>query len=167
MENKNTGSINKPISADAAKELWDKNQKEFELWALSLVGAKPRIRDDGIDGILGFVESGNKKRKIIVQVKGGKSLTPGMIQDLLGTIEKEEAAIGLLISLNRPILSIITDSVHAGSYESELWKKKYLKIQIRTVGELVEGKSFDIPPTYSLLKKAPRVKKQSETARLL
>ncbi len=167
MEDSNVESIKQPVSADAAKELWEKNEKEFELWALSLVGAKPRVRHDGVDGILGFVESGNKKRNIIVQVKGGKSVIPRMIQDLLGAIEKEGAAIGLLISLNRPTLRIITDSVHAGSYESELWKKKYLKIQIRTVGELLEGKSFDIPPTYSLLKKASRVKKQGETARLL
>jgi hypothetical protein len=146
--------------------LWEKDKREFELWALSLVGAKPRVHDDRVDGILGFVESGNTKQRIIVQVKG-KSVTPRMIQDLLEIIEKEGAAIGLLISINRPTLRIITDSVHAGSYESELWKKKYLKIQIRTVGELLEGKSFDIPPTYSLLKKAPRRKKPGETARLL
>ena len=166
MENTNIDGGNKPTSAATAQELWEKDKKEFELWALSLVGAKPIVRDDRVDGILGFAESGNKKQKILVQVKG-KNITPGMIKDLLKSIEKEGAAIGLLISLNRPILSIITDSVHAGSYESELWKKKYLKIQIRTIDELLEGKSFDIPPTYSLSKKVSRIKKQGETARLL
>lgn len=165
MENTDIDGANKPTSIADAQELWGKDNKEFELWALSLVGAKPIIHDDRVDGVLGFVESGNKKQRILVQVKG-RNITPGMIKDLLKTIEKEEAVIGLLISLNRPILSIITDSVHAGSYESELWKKKYLKIQIRTVGELLEGKSFDIPPTYSLSKKSSRVKKQGETARL-
>ncbi len=165
MENTDIDGANKPTSIADAQELWGKDNKEFELWALSLVGAKPIIHDDRVDGVLGFVESGNKKQRILVQVKG-RNITPGMIKDLLKTIEKEEAVIGLLISLNRPILSIITDSVHAGSYESELWKKKYLKIQIRTVGELLEGKSFDIPPTYSQLKKSSRVKKQGETARL-
>ena len=166
MENTNMDSVNKPTSTAAAQELWEKDKKEFALWALSLVGAKPIVHDDRVDGILGFVESGNKKQKIFVQVKG-INITPRMIKDLVNTIEKEGTAIGLLISLNRPILSIITDSVHAGNYESELWKKKYLKIQIRTVGELLEGKTFDIPPTYSLLKKTSRTKKQGETARLL
>ena len=166
MENTNIESVNKPTSNATAQELWEKDKKEFELWALSLVGAKPIVHDNRVDGILGFVESGNKKQRILVQVKG-KNVTPRMIKDLLNTIEKEGAAIGLLICLNRPILSIIADSVHAGSYESELWKKKYLKIQIRTIGELLEGKSFDIPPTYSLLKKSSRVKKRGGTARLL
>jgi len=57
--------------------------------------------------------------------------------------------------------------VHAGSYKSELWNKEFLKIQIRTVVELLEGKTFDIPQTYSLLKKAARVKEQGETSPLL
>jgi hypothetical protein len=167
VENKNADSNNEPMSAAAAQALWDKDKKEFTLWALSLIDAKPVVHGDSVDGILGFVESGNKKQKIMVQVKGDKNLTPGMIQDLLEITEKEGAAIGLLISLHKPKLGLITDSVHAGSYESELWKKKYLKIQIRTVGELLEGKKFDIPQSYSLLKKPPRVKKQGDTAKLL
>ena len=167
MENKNVYSVNEPISAATAQALWDKNKKEFELWALSLVGAKPRQRDDEVEGILGFVERGNKKRKIIVQVKGDKNLVPSMIDDLIETIEREEAAIGLLISLHKPRLGMITDSVHAGSYQSELWNREFLKIQIRTVHELLEGKTFDIPQTYSLLKKSSRVKKQGETSKLL
>jgi len=167
VENKNADSANNPVSVAEAQALWDKDKREFELWALSLAGAKPRVRADRVDGVLEFLERGNKKQKIIVQVKGGKSLTPGMIQDLLGVVEKEGAALGLIISLHRPILSVITDSVHAGSYESELWKRTFLKIQIRTVGELLEGKKFDIPQTCRPPKKAARAKKQDETSRLL
>jgi site-specific DNA-methyltransferase (adenine-specific) len=158
---------NELVSAASAQALWNRDSKEFELWALSLVGAKPRPCDGGVDGILEFVERGNKKRTIIVQVKGGKRLMPSMIQDLIGTLEKEGAVIGLLISLYKPTLSIITDSVHAGSYESELWNKRFLKIQIRTIDELLEGKSFDIPQTCRLLKKASRKKEQGKTAQLL
>lgn len=163
----NADSLGAPISFATAKALWDRDRKEFELWALSLVGAKPRVRGDMVDGILEFLERGKKKQRIMVQVKGGKNLTPGMIQDLLAVIEREGAAIGLIISLYRPILSVITDSVHAGSYESDLWKRTFLKIQIRTVGELLEGKKFDIPQTCRPLKKASKVKKQGETSRLL
>ena len=82
MENTNIDNVNVPISAATAQALWEKSKKEFELWALSLVDAKPRVHDDRVNGILGFVESGNKKQKIIVQVKG-KSIVPSMIQDLL------------------------------------------------------------------------------------
>jgi site-specific DNA-methyltransferase (adenine-specific) len=163
----NADSANAPVSFTTAKALWDKDKKEFELWALSLVGAKPRVRGDRVDGILEFLERGKTKQRIIVQVRGGKNLTPGMIQDLLAALEQEGAVLGLIISLYRPILSIITDSVHAGSYESELWKRSFLKIQIRTVGELLEGKKFDIPQTCRPLKKVSKVKKQGETSRLL
>ena len=165
--NRDEDSSNISKLAADAQALWYKDRREFELWALDLLGAKPVVRDDMIYGILGFVESGNKKQKIVVQAQGGKNVTPHMLQELLENVEKEQAAIGLLITLHKPRLAIITDSVHAGSYESDLWKKKFLKIQIRTVEELLEGKSFDIPQTYSLSKKAPRVKKQGETQRLL
>ncbi|MFC1905263.1 restriction endonuclease [Chloroflexota bacterium] len=167
MDNKNADSAKEPISAASAQALWDKDKKEFELWALGLVGAKPKPHDSGVDGILGFTERGNKKQTIIVQVRGDKSLRPGMIDELVETIEKEGAAIGLIIALHKPTLGIITDSVHAGSYKSELWNKEFLKIQIRTVEELLRGKLFDIPQTYSLLKKVPKVKKQGKTEKLL
>jgi site-specific DNA-methyltransferase (adenine-specific) len=167
LENKNTGNVKEPSTATDAQELWDKDKQEFELWALSLIEAKPVIQGDEVYGVLGFVESRNKKQKIVVRARGDKNLTPGMIGDLQEIVEKEEAAIGLLISLHKPRLGLITDSVHAGSYESELWNRKFLKIQIRTVEELIEGKSFDIPQTYSLLKKPPRLKQQGETAQLL
>jgi hypothetical protein len=167
VENKKSDSINEPASAAAAQQLYEKDEKEFIKWALSLVDAKPVIRDDSIRGVLGFVETGNKKQKIIIHVKGDKNLIPGMIQELTDIMEKEGAVIGLIISLYQPRLGMITDTVHAGSYESDLWKKKFLKIQIRTVKELLEGKKFDIPQTYSLLKKPSKTKEQGETAKLL
>ncbi|MCJ7516213.1 MAG: hypothetical protein MUO89_09690 [Dehalococcoidia bacterium] len=163
---KHESNFNKPTSTSSAQALWESDKREFTFCALSLVGAKPRKKGDEIEGILGFVESGNKKRTILVQATG-KRLIPGIIQDLLKAIDNEGAAIGLLISLHKPTLGMITDSVHAGSYESELWKKKFLKIQIRTMQELLDGKSFDIPQTYSLVKKAPLAKKRGETAQLL
>lgn len=167
MENKNKDSINEPASAATAQQLYEKDEKEFIKWALSLIDAKPVIHGDKIEGLLGFVETGNKKQKIIIQVKGDKNLIPGMIQDITDIMEKEGAVIGLIISLHQPRLGMITDTVHAGSYESDLWKKKFLKIQIRTVAELLEGKKFDIPQTYSLLKKPSKTKEQGETAQLL
>lgn len=33
-------------------------------------------------------------------------------------------------------------AVHSEPYKSELWDKEFPNIQIRTVGELLEGKSF-------------------------
>lgn len=166
MAGKNEDINTNLLSVASAQELWNRDNKEFERWALSLIGAKLKQYGTGVIGILGFIESGKKKQKIIVQAKGVKSLLPCMISDLLEIVEKEGAVIGLIISLSKPTLSMITESVHAGSYESELWKRKFLKIQIRTIAELLEGKSFDIPQTYGLIKKKSQIKEKGETARL-
>ena len=50
-----------------------------------------------------------------------------------------------------------TEVVNSGFYHSEVWQKDYPKIQIRTVAELIEGKSFDLPPHLSMYQAAERV----------
>lgn len=157
-----------PYDASSAQALWEKDTKEFELWALSLLGARPRAKDGGVDGVLGFVDKDKKVQRIVVQVKGGETLTPSFVRDLIGTVEKEKAAIGLLISLHEPTSGMKELAVHSGSYQSELWNRTFPRIQIRTIKELlIEGKQFDLPPQVSPLKKAERIKEQGYTEQLL
>ena len=165
----NTYSIEgNPPDVASAQALWDKDTKEFELWALSLVGARPRARDGGVDGVLGFVDEGGKVQKIVVQVKGGETLIPNIVRDLMGTVENEKAAIGLLISLHIPTSGMIELAVHSKPYRSKLWDRSYPSIQIRTIEELlVEGKGFDLPPQVSSLKQAERIKGKGDTTPLL
>ena len=144
----------KPYDVASAQALANKSKKEFEIWAISLVGAAPREHDGGVDGIFGFVEQGKETRTIIVQVKGGDILNPGMVRDLIGTVKKEGAAIGLLVTLKEPTRGMMQLAVHSEPYKSELWDKEFPSIQIRTVGELLADKGFDLPPTQSPLKNA-------------
>ncbi len=157
----------KPSDKASAQTLADKSKKEFEIWALSLVGAAPREHDGGVDGLLSIIESKDKSAKVIVQVKGGKSLNPGMVRDLIGTVEKEKAAIGLLITLEGLTSGMEELSIHAGSYVSPIWGKSYPRIQIRTVGDLLEGKGFDLPYGESPTRKAEAIKKQVRHQRML
>ena len=144
----------KPYDYASAEALALKNKKEFEIWAISLVGASPREHDGGVDGIFGFVEKDNKLRKVIAQVKGGDSLNPGMVRDLMGTVKNERVAIGLLITLREPTKGMAELAVHSDKYKSELWNKTYPSIQIKSVAELLDGDIFDLPPTQSPFKKA-------------
>ena len=144
----------KPFDFTSAEALALKNKKEFEIWAISLVGASPREHDGGVDGIFGFVEKDNKLRKVIAQVKGGDSLNPGMVRDLMGTVKNERVAIGLLITLREPTKGMAELAVHSDKYKSELWNKTYPSIQIKSVAELLDGDIFDLPPTQSPFKKA-------------
>jgi site-specific DNA-methyltransferase (adenine-specific) len=166
MKTAKTSAAIESITAETAIMLWQEDKKGFKLWALGLAGAKPVKKNKDIDGMLEFVESDQVRQKILVQVKGDEDLVPGMISELSDILEKDGAQIGLIISLQKPRLGMITDSVHAGSYDSPLWKRQFLKIQIRTVGELLEGKTFDIPQTC----KPARKRKQArpvDTERLV
>ena len=101
------------------------------------MGAAQREHDGGVDRILSVPEGKRRYAKVIVQVKGGEVLIPGMVRDLIGTIEKENAAIGLLISLEEPTRGMKETAIHAGFYRSPIWDKSYPRIQIRTVEELL------------------------------
>jgi len=79
-----------------------------------------------------FVEKDKNAKTIIVQVKGGVVLNPGMVRDLIGTVKKEKAAIGLLITLKEPTKGMMNLAIHSELYKSELWNKEYPSIQIRT-----------------------------------
>jgi len=156
-----------PTDEASAEALAKKNKKEFEVWAITLVGAASREYDGGVDGIFGFTEKDRKFRKIVVQVKGGDILNPGMVRDLIGTVKKEDAAIGLLITLRKPTSGMLEAAVHNEPYYSELWNKNFPSIQIRTIDELLNGKDFDLPPTDNPMKKATRIKGQIDTERML
>ena len=39
-----------------------------------------------------------------------------------------------------------TEAISAGFYHSEVWQRDYPKIQIRTIDDLLNGNTFDIPP---------------------
>jgi site-specific DNA-methyltransferase (adenine-specific) len=59
-----------------------------------------------------------------------------------------------------------TEAVTAGFYESTSWNKKYPKVQLLTVEELLDGKKIEMPPIKQLsvtFKTAPKAKnKKSE-----
>ena len=49
---------------------------------------------------------------------------------------------------------MLTEAVSAGYYESALWQKKYPRLQILTIEELLDGKQIDMPPAHGTFKKA-------------
>lgn len=154
--------LGKPYDVASAQNLANRSKKEFEIWAIkSLVGAGPRDHDGGVDGIFGFVEKDKKPRAIVVQVKGGDVLNPGMVRDLIGTVKKEGAAIGLLVTLKEPTKGMIKLAVHSEPYKSELWNRDFPSIQIRTVAELLAGKGFDLPSTLNPFKSAQLAKENA------
>ena len=137
-----------------------------------MVNARPveqkKGADRGIDGRIFFhdeSESG-KTKQIIISVKAGKT-GPAHVRDLRGVVEREEAAIGVLITMEEPTAPMRKEAATADFYESG-WgageTTKHPKIQIITVGELLAGKTIDAPPTrdFRTFKKAPAVKSKAK-----
>lgn len=136
----------KDIGGAAALAARDKYQ--FQWWATSLVNAIPyggqkKGADSGIDGLIYFKPEGKKTEKAIVSIKGGQSVNVGMIRDLGHVVEREDAKIGLFITLVPPTGPMVKEAVKAGYYETEYGK--YPRLQILTIEELFEGKKPDIP----------------------
>jgi len=171
-EKKNYKVIGEPESLASARHLAQKDRFQFEWWALSLVKAKPqggtggkrgkKGADKGIDGVMNFVGGAKgKMESVLVQVKSGK-VKSGDIRDLRGVVERENAAIGLFITLEKPSRDMVTEAVSAGFYESELWQKKYPRIQILTIEEILDGKEIDMPSAYGTFKQAQKIRRVAE-----
>jgi adenine specific DNA methylase Mod len=133
-----------PKDLDGAQNLALRDKYHFQWWACALVGAQPyqgkkKGADSGIDGVIYFQD--DKKgsaKKIIVSVKGGESVTRTMIADLKNTVEREEAQIGLFVTLKSATKPMKVEAVSAGYYESP-HSGAFEKIQILTIDGLLNG----------------------------
>ena len=79
-------------------------------------------------------------------------------------VEREQAALGVLLTLNAPTKAMRTEAASAGFYDSP-WGQ-HPRVQILTVGELLAGKKLDAPPprqTSRTYKRAPKARKKAET----
>jgi len=162
--------VGEPEALHEAQELAENDKFQFQCWALSLVKV-PKVEskkgaDKGIDGRIAIEDEheGRKKIKhIIFSVKGGKNLTSSHVRDLRGVIEREDAAIGVLISLFEPTRDMRKEAASAGFYES-IDGSKYPRIQLLTIEEMLAGKTYDAPrwaKSYSF-KAAPKAKRKKE-----
>ena len=91
-------------------------------------------------------------------------MTVSQVRDLRGVIEREKAAIGVLLTMEPPTGPMTTEAASAGFYVSgELGNKKYPRLQILTIEQLLNGKRVNCPPFAAgkgnvTFKKAPQSK---------
>jgi site-specific DNA-methyltransferase (adenine-specific) len=166
--------VGEPRDIGAAKQLAQDDRYQFQWWALSLVRAKPlggqegsksgkKGSDKGIDGVITFIDDANdKSKRVLVQVKSGH-VKSGDIRDLVGSVQRENAAIGVFITLEPASRDMIAEAVSAGSYHSPGWHSDYPKIQILTIADLLKGAKVQMPVQYGTFKQAKRVREVSGT----
>jgi DNA modification methylase len=161
--------IGEPTTVQDAEELAKTDQYQFQWWALGLVGARPveqkKGADKGIDGRLYFHDEGKKgkeTKQAIFSVKAGH-VTSSQVRDLVGVLTREKAELGVLISFVEPTRDMRKEAASAGFYESP-WGK-HPRVQLLTVGELLQGKTVHMPRTAGTnrtFKKAPKAKRVKE-----
>lgn len=138
-----------PRDAAGARALAEQDRFEFEKWALSLTQAKARDSgkkgaDKGIDGYMYFMDEHDKAKRVIVQVKSGK-VHSSYIRDLGHTVDREQAEIGLLITLEAPTKPMVQEAAEKGFYRSQMWGRDFQRLQIITIEELLNGRRPDLP----------------------
>lgn len=168
--------IGEPESLEDAEVLAATRTEEyqFQWWACGLINARPAPKDQkkgsdkGIDGRILFhddVES-VKPKQVIISVKAGKNAGPNDLRDLAGTVEAQEAAMGVIILMKEPTSQMKAAAAKYKPYESP-WGSSHPKIQILTVRELLAGKQVDLPRSQDIrtFKKAPKAKIKAKVKR--
>ncbi len=166
-------TIGEPQDLAAARELAGQDRYQFQWWALSLVRARPlggqagekkgkKGSDKGIDGMILFVDQvGGKPQQVLVQVKSGH-VNSGTVRDLHGTVDREQAAIGVLITLEPPTSEMVKEAASAGFYDSTLWKGEFPRVQILTIEQLLAGVKIRMPVSHGTFQQAQRVKDEGK-----
>jgi site-specific DNA-methyltransferase (adenine-specific) len=157
--------VGEPTSLDGARALAEQDRHQFEYWALGLVGARPQQTkkgaDRGIDGRIFFHDEKKPTKQVIVQVKSGK-VGVRDVRDLVGTVDREDAQIGALLTLEPPTGPMKKEAHSAGFYLSPYTQQKYPRLQILTADELLDGYEIAMPPLHvvsTTFKRAPRTRR--------
>ncbi|WP_435016148.1 DNA methyltransferase [Tundrisphaera sp. TA3] len=158
--------VGEPVDMGGARALADEDKLKFQAWAVGRLTARPvedpkRGKDKGIDGRFYFHDgrAGSPSQEVIISVKSGKP-TISELRDLSGVVDREGAAMGVYLTLNPPTKDMIKEA--SGKFYESLWGggKKYPRLQIITIQELLDGAQIECPPwsEEKTFKAAPKAK---------
>ena len=161
------GVVGEPKDLEGARALALQDRYQFQWWAVCLVNAMPvggvrkKGADQGIDGIIKFIDSGRGRTgKVIVQVKSGR-VGVRDIRELKAVAG--EKGLGIFLTLQPPTEPMLREAVTAGFHHSPLWQRDFPRIQIITVEQLTFGR---IPGPASYQRSRWRLRQGSQAERL-
>jgi len=142
-----------PRDLAGAEKMFRRDPLEFERWAVGLIKGRPndkQIGDGGSDGELRFAShKEDKPQRGIISVKGGRTLTPSMVNELEGTVTKFNAGVGVLITLHQPTKGMIDTANQFGLWRDNLTGNNFPRIQIITIEALLDGQLPKMPSVLS------------------
>ena len=138
-----------PYDMEAARLMATDRPFDFEKWAVTRVpGLVPNARqvgDRGIDG-RGFTldeASETGRNDVLAQVKGG-SFNLSQLRDFLHVVDREDAALGLYITLDR-VASRSARAEAAGAGTIQFGTSTYPKVQLWSIEQWFAGERPDLP----------------------
>jgi len=163
--------IGEPTDYSGAAKLAEEDKYQFQWWALGQVGARPSEQkkgaDRGIDGRLYFHDDNSgKSKQILFSVKAG-GVTVSQVRDFRGTLEREQAEIGVFLCFEEPTKPMLREAAETGFYKSSDGTT-YPRIQILTIQQILDGKQPEYPlhRRDATFKQAPKARPRSENLTL-
>ena len=152
-----------PSTLEGAKDLWRRDKYHFQKWAVEqaegFVTTK-RTSDGGIDGRVYFAVPDEKElQSMVVEVKGGANVNIVDLRALKGVLDYDTALMAGLVIMEplgpvkeRNFIRFMAD---AGAIE--LWGNEYPRMQLLSVGEILDGKRFRTPTVAGRHELEPRM----------
>ncbi|QFQ88277.1 site-specific DNA-methyltransferase [Paracoccus kondratievae] len=160
-----------PADADSAMWLAARDPFKFEEWACLRIGAmhSGRFRNDGgIDGSFYFLHGRDEASRGIVSVKAGRNLNPGMVRDLVGTLQRERqmtgdpSTIAVLITAHPPTSGMVDEARRVGRVET--MAGDIPAVQILSVADLFGGRTIQVPLMLNTVTAAAIGRKKDRSA---
>ena len=171
-----------PADEAAALALAERSKFQFQFWAVAKLGGRARGGaprkgpDRGIDGVTTFPERDPDDperptldhRQVIISVKGGATGVRD-VRDLRGVVEREGAAIGVLVTAGTRTRAMEREAGSAGLYRSPWDGSAHPRIQLLTAGEIVRGDRISMPSQRGLpqYQRAPRAAECADQGELV
>jgi DNA modification methylase len=156
----------RPTDLAGARELARRDKYQFQWWAAWRLGSQTyredkKGADRGIDGNIYFHNGPYGIGRIVVSVKGGENVGVQMVRDLRGVIEREEAEMGIMVTLAEPTGPMISEAASAGFVRKSA-HGRLPRLQIATIAELLAGDMPKMPPLPQPERKQPTSRKRKD-----
>lgn len=160
----------RPTDIAGARDVFRRDPHQFQWWAAWRLGAQSyretkRGADRGIDGNIFFANGPYGTGRIVVSVKGGENIGPAFVRDLRGTIEREEAEMGILIMLAEPTKAMLTEAASAG-FLSKSAHGRLPRIQIVTVADILDDRMPHLPPLPQAPERSSHTRRRRDKAQM-
>lgn len=162
--------LGRPTDLAGARDLARRDKHQFQWWASWRLGARwyheeKKGADRGIDGRMLFKNGPFGDGLIIISVKGGENIGVKDVRDLRGVIERDDAEMGIMITLAQPTGPMLSEAAAAGNLPKSA-HGRLPRLQVVTIEDILDGRMPMLPPLPQLERAATRAPRKEDKDQL-